>query len=62
MLVVARKKTSAQSSTISGDDDDVDCHQAQPQSHPGKGKFIFVNHNTDLSNIRVCTNYSKYVG
>lgn len=35
VLVVARKKTSAQSSKISGDDDDVDCHQAQPQSHPG---------------------------
>ena len=59
MLVVARKKTSAQSSTISGDDDDVDCHQAQPQSHPGKEKFIFVNHNSDLRNIRT---YSKYMG
>ena len=42
MLVVARKKTSAQSSTISGDDDEADCQEAQPgpQSHPG-GKFVF---------------------
>lgn len=42
MLVVARKKTSAQSSTFSGEDDEADCQEAQPgpQSHPGTwGKF-----------------------